>query len=253
MDWKLDPESRRDFLKKGVAVGSVAAGSSTAITGEVTAATVSETEWKQSDSYEYHYVSQKYEDNLGSGLEHVEQNPGGTHSFRIAGDYCIVTKPEEELPPDVFAHILSTGVKLENESDDDVSIFTSKNSDEIAFNPVGKNSDDGNADAFSTATGALSLAASAAKMTVPGLALSAASLAAGMVGLLDDGDQGGGVYEWNQKTPRNDDRRGGHHVDFKVEEKGNEGSITVASKTEYTSNTWRLTFSGNGLTDVTEI
>lgn len=252
MDWKLGSECRRDFLKKGVAVGSGGVISSMVITGEVTASTVSKTEWDQFDSHDEKRLPDiTYEHNLGSGLEHVAQKSGGTHSFRIAGDYCIVEKPADELPPERPASTASTSVKLENESADELSIFTSDNSDEIAFNPVGETDD--NRDAFSVVNAAVSLAAGIAKKNTVGIALDGIAMVDGMTGLMDNGDQGNGVYEWKVNPDSNNDRRGGHHVDFKVEEKGNEGSITVASKTHHLSNTWRLTFSGNGLTDVTEI
>ncbi|WP_459193956.1 hypothetical protein [Halosimplex sp. J119] len=268
---------RRKFTKGAVGIGVASTGIPQLLSESAVAA--SDSPWGQEANWgEKHPTHPYYSQwgvNLSSAVEHVRED-SGDHDFRIAGEYTgagVWTGDDADIPDHfetgdgdkisvayVDIPIASQQIRLENENPDSLSIFTSKNSDEIAMNPKPREGCDC-IDAFSVATGALGLAASIAGASTAGVALGATSVAAGMVGLGDDGSAGPDTYKWNTSPKWGEDGMdivsGGHHCDFEVEEKGGKGSIKVQSKVNIQGgpsrdNEWRLKFD-DGLQDVVEI
>lgn len=249
--------SRRGFIREAAGIGVTAVGvpivASKGVGAKHESPENGETHlYSQTSKYREPFTRDFYYDHhMASSIEHVEQDPGGSHEFRVAGDFCIVMK-DGRLPPEHTGSVSIQIIRIENESPGGLSVFTSSNSNEIAMNPKPANYSGGSSQAFSIVTSALSVAAGLAGSTTGSLALGATSLLSGMYALLDDGSTSTtGLYEWREDTPTYNDRRGGHHANFGVNEHGG-GSIVVTSGIKYARNKWRLSFD-NGLTDVVQI
>lgn len=202
--------------------------------------------WKQ---FSYNIANAtRWKRSLGSGLEHVEADPGGTHDFRLAGDF-LVQMEDGDIP--VNGSIADQEMRIENLTPNTLAVRTSSNARENAMSPKPPDEPD-LADEFGAITGALSLAASIAGSATGGLALGAAGLANTLFGMVSD--KGSGATKRWHSGYGHGAVKGGHHCNFTVNELGGSGTLKIHSEVfdGTASNSWRLEFD-HGLTSVTQI
>lgn len=219
---KSDRSQRRTVLKTIAGLGTTASTIGLLSTNhavDVAAAEECPECWSKKATYDA--FTDTYKAKLASTLQHIgpanyrtpyNQPNYWSYHFNIAGHAVAIDEDEDDLAN----QLTSTNVLIESNSTY-LDVFTSKDDDQVAIYPDPTVDGD---DAMSVATGALGAAATIANSSFTSLALSATSMADGMVNAFSN-ISGGDVYnKYGFAGNYVGVPQAGHNINFAVRQYG---------------------------------